>query len=410
MKNKQEPSRDNTRIYYYFIAIAILTGHLSRAQSTTTNPCGAFTLNIKKEGGKSDTVRLLYRDCTAKGSDTLLILNDAATYSGTVEGATEAVLFTNIHDRYLDGSYIIRFIIEPGTINLSFSLEHDTVRNVQITGSVSQAEKESWETTHGVLYDPYYFDSLLAKYVKFNKENNLELKKLYLDKMDSLYEKRIAAAIVYVKAHPDSYYSGTLLNHYIRRIPLDSMQVYYTSLTNRVKQSQIGKSILTELFARSGDMNFRQQNSNPAFFSQLEKINSFHDLSLPDIAGRVHPLSAFKGKYVVVDFWGSWCGPCFENIPYLKKLAADMKGKAVEFVSIAIDKDINKWKMAMAKHHFPGLNLVDTAGLAAAYYKVPWVPKYVIIKPDGSVADSDAPHPISGKLKPLLLSLMNKKD
>jgi len=87
-----------------------------------------------------------------------------------------------------------------------------------------------------------------------------------------------------------------------------------------------------------------------------------------------------------------------------------MKGKQVEFVSISIDKDVGSWRKAVAKHHFPGLNLVDTLGLAASYYNVPWVPKYVIIKPDGSIACDNAPFPISRELKSLLISIVNKKD
>lgn len=387
-----------------FILIAIVSGHLSRAQSTKTDTCAQFLLNITKEGGSSDTVRLLYHDCSELSGDTILLLNSPATYRGTVKRATEAVLFTNIHNRILDGPHIIRFIVEPGQINISFSLKNDTVRNLKITGPKSEAEKENWETVH----DPHYDDSLRTNYSK--AANNPALQKFYLNKIDSLYEKRVTAAIVYIKAHPDSYFSGNLLNHYIRKIPLDSAQVYYTGLTNRVKQSQIGKDILSELFARTSDMNFRKQNSDPVFFSHLEKIKSLHDLSLPDITGRLHHLSKLKGQYVVVDFWGSWCGPCFKNIPHLKKLVDEMEGMPVEFVSISLDKDIGNWKKAMATHHFPGLNLVDTAGLAASFYNVPWVPKYVIIKPDGTLAYDDAPHPISGNLKSLLISIINKKD
>ena len=387
-----------------FILIVIVSSHPGKAQSTKTDTCAQFSLSITKEGGSTDTVRLLYHDCSEKGGDTILLLNSPATYRGTVKRATEAVLFTNIHNRILDGPHIIRFIIEPGQINMSFSLKNDTVQDLKITGPKSYAEKENWETVH----NPNYDDSLRTNYRK--AANNPALQNFYIDKLDSLYEKRVAAAIVYIQAHPDSYFSGYLLNHYKRRIPLDSAQVYYTGLTKSVKQSQIGKDILSELFARSNDMNFRKQNSDPVFYSQLEKIKSLHDLSLPDIVGQLHRLSKLKGKYVVVDFWGSWCGPCFKNIPHLKKLMAEMKGKPVEFVSISLDTEIGTWKKAMAIHHFPGLSLVDTAGLAASFYNVPWVPKYVIIKPDGTLAADDAPHPISGELKPLLISIINKKD
>ena len=393
-----------------FTLMAIVSSHLSWAQSAKTDSCAEFLLSITKEGGGSDTARLLYQDCSEKRGDTILLLNGQTTYRGVVNRATEVILFTDVHNRNLDGPGVIRFIIEPGEMNLSFSLVNDSVRNLKTTGVRSQVEKENWEKDNAALLDEHYYDWLSMEFRKYNDGNHTELQKMYGNKIDSLKDKRAAAGVVYIKANPNSYFSGYLLWHYIRRIPLDSVQVYYTSLTGRVKQSQFGKYILSEVFARTGDMRFRRQNSDPAFFSQLEKIKSFHDLSLPDITGQVHHLSTFKGKYVVVDFWGSWCGPCFANIPHLKSLVAEMKGKQVEFVSISIDKDIDKWKEAMAKHRFSGLNLVDTAGLAASYYQVPWVPKYVIIKPDGTIACDDAPQPISGELKPLLISIINKKD
>lgn len=399
---------NNKPISYIFILIAIVSSHPGWAQSTKTDSCAEFLLHLTKEGGNSDTVRLLYRDCSQKTGDTVLVVNSQATYRGTVNRATEAVLFTDIHDRFLDGPKVIRFIVEPGPINLSINMGNDTVRSYEITGSASQAEKENWEKTLAPLFDEHYYNNLLTEYSKYS--NNEELKKWYVGQMDSLHKKRAAAAIGFIKAHPDSYYSGYLLSRYQRRIPLDSMQVYYTSLTNRVKHSQIGKGILSEVFARTNDMNFRKQNSDAVFFGQLAEIKSLHDLSLPDVTGQVQHLSKLKGKYVVIDFWGSWCKPCFENIPHLKNLVAAMKGKPVAFVSISTDTDVDKWKNAMTKHHFPGLNLVDTAGIAAAYYNVPWVPKYVIINPDGTIAYDNAPQPISGELKPLLTSIINKKD
>lgn len=388
----------SVKTFYVVILFAIVCNHLSWAQSAKADSCSDFLLNIIKEGGNSDTVRLFYHDCSEKGRDTVLVLNGntPAINPGLVNRATEAILFTDIHNRFLDGPRVIRFIIEPGQMNLTFSIVNDTVRDLKITGSKSQVEKENWTIANIFLLEKHYY-------------NSRELKDFY-GNPDSLYKKGIAAAIVYIKANPDSYFSGYLLRKFIRKIPLDSTQVYYSNLTDRVKQSQLGKDILSDVLALTSDMNFRKKNSDPVFFKQFEKVKSFHDLSLPDVSGKVHHLSKLKGKYVVVDFWGSWCGPCFENISHLEKLVAEMKGRQVEFVSVSIDTDADNWKKAMAKHHFPGLNLVDTAGLAASYYKVPWVPKYIIINPDGTLAHDDAPFPISGELRPLLLSIINKKD
>ena len=401
---------NNKLAFYLFLLFVIASNHLCWGQSKRTDSCAGFVLNIIKKGGISDTVRLFYSDCSEKGCDTLLLVKGVVKWHGTVNRATEALLYTDIHYRYLDGPPVIRFIVEPGEITLSFNVVNDTVKNLKISGSIAQAEKDIWESANAALFDETYYNNLSKNCLKAIRDNNPALQKYYSDKIDTLYQQRIAAAIVYIKGNPNSYFSGYLLRKYKSRIPLDSSQIYYTSLTARVKQSDLGKDILSELYARSGDMDFRKHNGDPVLFSQLEKIKSLHDISLPDAAGRVHHLANLKGKYVVVDFWGSWCGPCFENIPYLKNLIAEMKGKPVEFVSISIDTNVDKWKSALAKHHFPGLNLVDTAGIAASYYKVPWVPKYVIINPDGSIAQDDAPYPITGELQPLLLSMITKKD
>lgn len=61
----------------------------------------------------------------------------------------------------------------------------------------------------------------------------------------------------------------------------------------------------------------------------------------------------FKGKVLVIDFWASWCGPCRREIPNLKEIYAEMKGKGVEFLSVSVDSEPKQWETALKKEAMP---------------------------------------------------------
>jgi thiol-disulfide isomerase/thioredoxin len=149
------------------------------------------------------------------------------------------------------------------------------------------------------------------------------------------------------------------------------------------------------------------------FDQQLRKINSVYDLSLRDTLGNIIELSSFKGKYLVMDFWASWCKPCIANIPALNNMIKYYKSDLlVQFISISMDYNINAWKLSIIKHNFAGVQLSDPVGftsLPAIYCKVLWVPKYLIANPSGRIIDYDSPWPGEPGLKSLLNNLIKKK-
>ncbi len=193
-------------------------------------------------------------------------------------------------------------------------------------------------------------------------------------------------------------------------IPVNTLEKYFVNLPPKVIYSDFGKNFLDEIFKLSGNQVFREKFADSALFQELSSIKTIHDISLLNPSGTKTSFSQFKGHYILVDFWGSWCGPCFANIPALKKLMKDLKNKPIQFVSVSLDKDVDSWKKAMKKHNFPGINLFDQDGLLSTFFKVLWVPRYVIIHPDGTVANIDAPQAINPELKKILESLLEKKE
>lgn len=126
-------------------------------------------------------------------------------------------------------------------------------------------------------------------------------------------------------------------------------------------------------------------------------------------------LADFKGKYVYIDLWATWCKPCLSEIPFLKKTEKEYNKKNIEFVSISIDNERTaktwenahkKWRKMVTDKNLTGIQLFagkDVDFLTA--YQVNSIPRFILIDPQGNIIDSNAPRPSSPKLKELLTEL-----
>ncbi|MBC8032910.1 MAG: TlpA family protein disulfide reductase [Chitinophagaceae bacterium] len=366
--------------------------------------CKMFSLKISYQGIGNKKAKFFYNNCNnSSETETIILKNGVALIKGFVNRATEGLLFTDLDNINMDGPGVIRFIIEPGNMTLSYLLKKDTVINKQFLGANAENQKLAWTKNNDELFNRRInLDNLLRR---VNKDQKAEVLKL----MDTTINQIVINALSFVKNNPNSYASGYLLRRYHKKMPIDTLKAYYSMLSESVNRSDFGKEILKEVYSLTDDMNFRAQNSDSVFFDKFKTIKTLHDISLPDTSGNDVSLSMLKGKYVVLDFWASWCSPCIENIPYMHKLINEMVNMPVAFVSISIDDDHGKWKKAIKKYKMQGLNLYDSDKLAQAYYKITnGIPVYLIIGPDGNIINNNAPQPISGKLAPLLKSIIEQ--
>lgn len=134
----------------------------------------------------------------------------------------------------------------------------------------------------------------------------------------------------------------------------------------------------------------QQQDPDVQYGAQLLKAGSVApEFRLKGPDGKELALSDFRGKYVVLDFWASWCGDCRRDIPNIKALYEKYSPKGVEFVGVSFDDNAERWQNAIKEfglkyHQVSELKKWKTTDIYAAY-GIKWIPTIYIIGPDGKV-------------------------
>ena len=136
------------------------------------------------------------------------------------------------------------------------------------------------------------------------------------------------------------------------------------------------------------------------------------DFEYEDRNGKKYALSDFKGKVVLVDVWASWCGPCLRQIPYMKKLEEEFKGKDVVFLGVSVDevKNKDKWLESLDTKKPTGIQLWAKGwdSHIAKAYKIRSIPRFLLFDKEGNIISVDAPRPSDPKLKTLIEKYLKK--
>lgn len=136
-------------------------------------------------------------------------------------------------------------------------------------------------------------------------------------------------------------------------------------------------------------------NSLYAQGSSVAKGSKAHGFKYLDINGKEVSLDDFKGRYVYIDIWATWCAPCREEYPHLQMLEKAFQGtNIISFVSISIDQDEAKWKQTVKDEKMGGIQL-HTGGdedfLNA--FRVKGIPRFILINPEGRIENANMTRP-----------------
>lgn len=206
-----------------------------------------------------------------------------------------------------------------------------------------------------------------------------EIDREYEEKYPALEQAVADAVLGYVKAHPDADASAILLSE----LGSDAEHIKEGAalLTERARGSlaaNMYKGVLASI---------EKEKANQALQEGLEG-NLAPDFTLNDINGKPLALSSLRGKWLILDFWGSWCSWCIKGMPKMKEYYAKYAGK-LEILGVDCNDTVEKWKNAVAKHEIPWLHVYwdkEKGDNPVDLYAVRGFPTKVVIDPQGKVA------------------------
>ncbi|MBO9732642.1 MAG: AhpC/TSA family protein [Chitinophaga sp.] len=173
----------------------------------------------------------------------------------------------------------------------------------------------------------------------------------------------------FIEAHADDYVGTFILGRYQSILPPADLERIYHKLTPKQKRSDQGKEVAARLQGI--------KNETPGFEVANFVLNTPEDQSVA--------FHSFRGKYILIDFWASWCGPCKASFPRMKELYQKYRSDKFEVLSISIDHDKNAWLNELKKQQLPWPQVLDTKKISVNNFAVTAVPTAYLVSPEGKI-------------------------
>lgn len=220
-----------------------------------------------------------------------------------------------------------------------------------------------------------YIKSLNERMEKGEKQE--DLMKEYQEKAPALQAKASVAYKDFIKAHPD-YEANAIIVTSLET--LEEMEEAANMMSPAVREGRMKDFYMASINQQKAEKEIREKAAKMQAAGVVAP-----DFTLNNINGKPFKMSSLKGKYVVLDFWGSWCGWCIKGFPKMKEYYQKYKGK-FEILGVDCNDTPEKWKAAVKKHELPWLNVYNPReSKVLADYAIQGFPTKIIVGPDGKI-------------------------
>ncbi|MEI3798882.1 MULTISPECIES: TlpA disulfide reductase family protein [unclassified Chitinophaga] len=373
----------NSNRLFFFLGFILfsLTASGQQKKNAKYTLTGNIEGLVSKAGyakGKNFTAGYVYLSGIVRNgaytTDSAKLTDGRFIFTGNVDEPSMAYIFCKPGER--NSPVVLMMFLENSNISVTgkYSPDENSVKDPQIKGSAVQDEYAGlFENANNISgrteirrqYEVAMKKNDTAKLAALRKEGTAAMEK-YTDYMRE-----------YTSTHPASFVNLYLLSDYIPR-----EESGLTELENELKK--FDKQLQSSFLAKNIISAIADQRKRLQIGPGIQAI----DFSQPGVDGKIVKLSDYAGKYVLLDFWASWCGPCRAENPNVLKAYNTFNKKGLEILSVSLDENRAAWLKAVKADKLPWLQVSDLKGWkneAGSKYMIQSIPENFLIDPNGKI-------------------------
>ncbi|MCO5230843.1 MAG: AhpC/TSA family protein [Chitinophagales bacterium] len=339
----------------------------------------AFVIQGKIDGLGDTQIYLIHPEEEGEIVDTLQVKNGSFRIKGTIENPN--VYLLAFGEQYAP----LEIMLEPGKFEVKGDLKD--INSLLATGGTLQNQYNNFIDEMIPLNDEY--SAFYEKNIEAKQNKDTILMIDIEGKLDSIKDAYYDKAYSFVEKIPSSIVSAKIISEILMSNPdVDRLLPIVEKFDEHVKKTSFGQRISNTLNVIK---NTRVGSVAPVF-------------TMNDIEGnQINFSEAYKGKYLLIDFWASWCGPCREENPRMVRIYNKFKGKKFEMLGVSIDNNKAQWKKAVEEDMLSWTQVIDENNISSKDYGVIAIPANVLVDPNGTII---AKNVFGKKLEDLLLEVL----
>lgn len=325
-------------LFLLFPFVLLSQNAISQGSSKT------YTINGTIKGLPDGATIDLLNGNTGQPENSATVSNGKFVLKGKVDYPDFKLITVNKQPKY------IQLFLDNS--NVTLVANKDSIEQADITGSPTHEDFKR-------------FLSLVKKYEAYFVPNGASDPQGLNNAINTLED--------FVKNNPNSYVSPiALYKSYQLSENTKKLEELFNGLSATIRETPIGNYISNQIAESK--------------FNQIGQL--LEDFSQDDPSGKAIKLSSYRGKYVLVDFWASWCGPCRQENPNIVNLYKKYKGKNFDVFGVSLDKSKQPWLDAIQKDNLTWMHVSDLKGWnneVAKKFRITSIPQNFLLDPNGII-------------------------